>query len=172
MQYYSNFDEKNVTDNKAFWKTVKPFLSGKTVSKEKITLIEENEIVSDDEDTAQVINTFFSNIIGSLDIPEYVTNNPIPDKIGDPIIKLILKYRKHTSILTIGEVYKEKNYAAFSFSEVGKEEMFWGISNLDVSKACQDTNIPSKIIKENADIFASFLHSSFNTSVTKNFHQF
>ena len=35
--------------------------------------------------------------------------------------------------------------------------------NLDVSKACQDTHIPSKIIKENADIFASFLHS---TSVT------
>ena len=27
-------------------------------------------------------------------------------------------------------------------------------------------NIPCKIIKENADIFASFLHSSFNTSVT------
>ena len=38
--------------------------------------------------------------------------------------------------------------------------------NLDVSKACQGTDIPSKIIKENADIFASFLHSSFNTSVT------
>ena len=38
--------------------------------------------------------------------------------------------------------------------------------NPDVSKACQDTDIPSKIIKENADIFASFLHSSFNASVT------
>ena len=38
--------------------------------------------------------------------------------------------------------------------------------NLDVSKACQDTDIPSKIIKENTDIFASSLHSSFNTSVT------
>ena len=37
---------------------------------------------------------------------------------------------------------------------------------LDVSKACQDTDIPSKIINENADIFASYLHSSFNTSVT------
>ena len=38
--------------------------------------------------------------------------------------------------------------------------------NLDVSKACQDTDIPSKIVNENADIFASFLHTSFNTSVT------
>ena len=32
-QYYSKRDEKNVTDNKAFWKTVKPFLSDKITSK-------------------------------------------------------------------------------------------------------------------------------------------
>ena len=34
--YYSNLDEKKVTDNKTFWKTIKPFLSDKTVSKEKV----------------------------------------------------------------------------------------------------------------------------------------
>ena len=167
-QYYSNLDEKNVTDNKAFWKTVKPFLSDKITSKEKITLIEENEIVSNDENTAQVLNTFFSNIVGNLNTPEYATNGSISDNINNPIIKLIVKYRKHPSILTIGEVCKErkKKHAAFSFSKVAKEEIFREILNLDVSKACQDTDIPSKIIKENADIFASFLHSSFNTSVT------
>ena len=93
--YYSNLDEKNVTDNKAFWKTVKPFLSDKITSKEKIASIEENEIVSNDENTAQVLNTFFSNILGSLNIPENVTNDPFPDNISDPIIKLIVKYRKH-----------------------------------------------------------------------------
>ena len=29
--YYSNINEKKTTDNKTFWKTVKPFLSGKTL---------------------------------------------------------------------------------------------------------------------------------------------
>ena len=137
-QYYSNLDEKNVTDNKAFWKTVKPFLSDKITSKEKITLIEENEIVSNDENTAQVLNTFFSNIAGSLNIPGYITNDSISGNIS--IIKPTVKYRKHPSILTIGEVYKErkKKHATFSFSKVAKEEIFRGISNLDVSKACQD----------------------------------
>ena len=91
--------------------------------------------VSNDENTAQVLNTFFSNIVGSFNIPEYVTNDPISDNISDPIIKLIAKYRKHPSILTNGEV---KKHATFSFSKVAKEEIFWGISNLDVSKACQD----------------------------------
>ena len=60
------------------------------ISKE-ITLIEKNEIVSNDEDTAQVLNTIFSNIVDSLNIPEYVTNDPISDNISDLIIKLIVK---------------------------------------------------------------------------------
>ena len=146
----------------------KPFLSDKITAKEKITLIEENEIVSNDENTAQVLNTCFSNIVGSLNIPEYITNGPISDNITDFIIKLIVKYRKHPSILTIGEVCnkRKKKHAGFSFSKVAKDEIFREILNLDVSKACEDTDIPSKIIKENADIFANFLHSSFNTSVT------
>ena len=70
-QYYSNLDGKSVSNNK----TVKPFLSDKITSKEKITLIEGNEIVSNDENTAQGLNTFFSNIVGNLNIPEYVTND-------------------------------------------------------------------------------------------------
>ena len=37
---------------------------------------------------------FFSNIVGSLNIPEYVTNDPISDNISDPIIKMIVKYIK------------------------------------------------------------------------------
>ena len=29
MNYYGNLNEKDITDNKKFWKTVKPFLSDK-----------------------------------------------------------------------------------------------------------------------------------------------
>ena len=38
---------------------------------------------------------------------------------------------------------------------------------METSKACQDTDIPTKIIKENADVFAEILLSSFNDSVEK-----
>ena len=97
-QYYSNLDEKNVTDHKAFWKTVQPFLSDKITSKKKIILIEEDEIVSNHKNTVQVLNIFFSNIVGSLNIPEYITNDPIFDNIRDPIIKMIKiqKTSQHT----------------------------------------------------------------------------
>ena len=39
-EYDSSLDEKCVIDNKKFWKTVKPFLSDKTMVDDKITLVE------------------------------------------------------------------------------------------------------------------------------------
>ena len=38
---------------------------------------------------------------------------------------------------------------------------------MEPSKACQATDIPPKIVKENADIFANFLVSNFNDSIEK-----
>ena len=60
---------------------------------------------------------------------------------------------------------QRKKHPAFSLLQIAKEEMFRDILNLSVSKARQGTDIPSKIVKENADNFASTLHSSFNRSV-------
>ena len=79
------------------------------------------------------------------------------------------------SILTIGKVCKgrKKKYAAFSFSKEAEEEIFSDFLNLDISKACQDTDIPSKIIKKNADIIASF-HTLvlIRLPLARNFHRF
>ena len=101
--YYSNTDEKKVTDNKTFWKAIKPFLSDKIVSREKLTLIEEYEIVKSDINTAQILNTFFSNSVSNLKIAENANCNPISDKINNPVIKSIGKYRNHTSMLKKGK---------------------------------------------------------------------
>ena len=39
------------------------------------------------------------------------------------------------------------------------------ILNLGVNKACQDTDIPTKIIRENCDIFADFIFQNFNNGI-------
>ena len=96
--YYGNLDEKNVTDNETFWKTIKAFLSDKIVSREKITLIKEDEIVESDSNTAQILNIFFSNIVSNIKIAEYANCDPISDKINGPVIKSIVKYRNQSSI--------------------------------------------------------------------------
>ena len=39
--------------------------------------------------------------------------------------------------------------------------------SLDTTKTCQGTDIPTKILKENADIFSDFLLAYYNVSVVK-----
>ena len=39
-----------LTENKTFWKTVKPFLAEKSKKVSKITLIEDNQIISQDNE--------------------------------------------------------------------------------------------------------------------------
>ena len=67
--YYNNLNEKDVNDNKIFWKTVKPFLLDKIVLKEQIFLVEDDEIIPEDSKTAESLNYLFSNIAKSLKIP-------------------------------------------------------------------------------------------------------
>ena len=63
---YSNLGNwKKLQIIKLFGKPIN-LLSDKIVSKVKLTLIETNEIVENDCDTAQILNTFFSNIESNL----------------------------------------------------------------------------------------------------------
>ena len=41
--YYANLNLKHLTNNKQIWQTVKPLLSDKIKSSEKITLVEQRE---------------------------------------------------------------------------------------------------------------------------------
>ena len=48
-EYFSSLNINKVVDNKSFWKIVKPFLSNKTISSEKITLIDDDEFITDEK---------------------------------------------------------------------------------------------------------------------------
>ena len=120
-EYYSNLDEKNICDNKTFWKTVKPMLSKKIKSNERITLIENDANIKTEKGTAEVLNAFFSNIVQNLDIQQYNVDDPICENINDPILKAIVRYRNHPSIVAIKRFCNSKSH--FSFKNVQKEEI-------------------------------------------------
>ena len=67
-KYFANLNEEDITDNKKFWQTIKPFLSEKTKSREKVTLIENENLVSDDAEVANCLNNFFSNIVKNVEV--------------------------------------------------------------------------------------------------------
>ena len=111
----------------------------------------------DDYNTAKVLNTFFSNTVSNFNIAEYWSCESLANNINDPILKCVIKYRNHPSILTIGEVCNKRPRLPFSFSKINREQILEEILTFETSKACQDTEIPTKIIKENANIFADIL---------------
>ena len=59
----------NITDNKLFWKTVCPLFSEKHISKiSEITLLEKNEILTDDAKITKTFNSLFKNVVNTLNI--------------------------------------------------------------------------------------------------------
>ena len=138
--YNNNLNEKNICDNRRFWKEVKPLLSNKIASNEKITPVEGEEIIKTDQENAKVVNNFFSNIIKNLEIPEYNQVDPICQNIKHPFIKVIIKYRNHPSII---EIKERCTNSKFSFSFIEKNYILKEIKNLQINKATQDSSQPA-----------------------------
>ena len=156
--------EKDIIDNKTFWQAVKPFLSEKLKSREKITLAEKEELVSSESDVAQRFNQFFSNIVKNLDIPKYVVGDTLHLNLKNhPILMAVLKYRDHPSIITI----KRFRYQTvpFHFSYIDKKTVLKIIRSLSNNKASQETDMPVAVVKENAEYFAEIICSQFNESI-------
>ena len=163
--YYANLNERDIADNKKFWQTVKPLFSDKVKLKEKITLVQGEMISMEDEKNAELLNAFFSSAVSNLNIPEYCGINILAERISHPTLKAILKYKNHPSIVAINNLKKNFN---FHFSVVSEEDFLKEIKKLNPRKTTQSTDIPIKLLKENSDIFASYLCGLFNQSI-KNF---
>ena len=159
-KYYGNLDIKNFTDNKKFWKTIKPFFSDKTKSTKQITLIEGDSIISKDDMIAKTFNSFFSNAVNMLGIKGYDIDGFSPDKSLDQIHNAILKFKDHPSIKKIKE--KVDVCEIFTFSETTEKAIRDEIDNLNTNKPTTFNNIPVKVIVENKDMLSQFLTKIFN----------
>ena len=78
-------------------------------------------------------------------------------------MKAILKYRNHPSIIAIRKKYKISE--CFKFTEVDQKDIEKEILKLDVNKASQSSDIPTKIVIENVYIFGNFICTSYNNTV-------
>ena len=59
INYYGILNDQDITDNKNFWKTVKPFLSDKSINSNNIYLSENGELNNSKSKIAEVLNEFF-----------------------------------------------------------------------------------------------------------------
>ena len=158
-KYYTNLDIKKIADSRKFWKTVKPFLSDKGISKTNIILIEEGEIIQEDIELAKVLSNFFSN---AVQIPsEYLEDVSIVS--DDPIDKIVNKYDNHPSIILITENVDKGD---FSFNTVTLADVEKVVASLDSKKASTRNSIPTRVLKENRNICCEPLTNIINSEIT------
>ena len=94
---------------------------------------------------AQTFNTFFSNITQNIQVDSNLVEITKNLKSSDPVLKAIKKYENHPSIIKMKEKLKNKNMS-FSFSFIIKETILSKLRKLNPKKACQESDVPVKII--------------------------
>ena len=97
LDYHNKSNRKKVSDNKTFWKTVKPFFTDKgriksttieeedKVNHDRILLVEEDDSISDNDKISEKLNNFFAHIVNILNIPQHEDRLVSTDNIDDPI---------------------------------------------------------------------------------------
>ena len=112
-EYFTSLNIKQVSENKLFWKTVKPFFSDKASNSSKITLVEENNIISDEEEIANIMNNYFINVTKTLNLKKQLG-------VGRSGIN---EFENHISIKMIHEKYPEILPESFKFQLVSINEV-------------------------------------------------
>ena len=120
---------------------------------------------------SEIFNNFFSSIVAKLNIAKYEDLSVNSIKSEDPLQNLVTKYKNHPSIRSV--LHKSPNTSfslktisntSFLLKTISKKDIEKEILNLKVAKASQDSDIPTKIIEKNPDIF-SILFKEFNKSL-------
>ena len=142
---------------------MKPILSDKGRSNSKITLIENDTIISNDKEVAETLNDYFVSITDSLGLAENSEVISSTEGVSDPIDRAIIKYSNHPSIRKIRSFAQNDNF--FELQKVSLEQMHTEIGRLNPKEATTFNNIPAKVLKSSSEICSESLQLIFNDCV-------
>ena len=108
-----------------------------------------------ENDTTEIFWSYFDDIVDGLNIKHC----EISKEHSNLILNVIKTFEKHPSIRKIKEL---NSGCRFSFENVSLEDVKKVTRELDITKASQLLDIPTKIIKQNADIFSEFFFVNTN----------
>ena len=167
-KFYSNLDISVMFDNKKFWKYVKPLFSGKSNLKSGITLIEEDNVVTDEQKVAELLNDYFIDAVQNLEIDTFYRKEIVEDpeeSQNDKISRILKQYESHPSIVMIKN--KIKITKKFKFEDINEDDMFKRIASLDPKKATNANDIPKDVLLGTNDIVCHYITDMYNEDKNK-----
>ena len=94
IEYFQNMDVNKVSDNKMFWKTVKPRFSNKCKTVNTIILTENNEKL-----IADTFNNYFADITKTIKLKKR------PNFDGQSLFSITDYFKNNESVIKIKENY-------------------------------------------------------------------
>ena len=126
--YFNNINVSDITDNKSFWKSVKPYFSNKGLNSNKITLVENDAIITNDRIISITMNKFFINTIKKLNL------KPFKNSSDNDINQITSVFKNHVCIKKIQQFFPNIETIDFNFRQVSLKEVKSEISNLNIKK--------------------------------------
>ena len=145
-----HYKNKSETDNpRAFWGAYRPFMHSRSSKQANdITLIENDVVITDKKELAELFNNYFVHIVDDVqDIKEHNFGN---------------EFSAHPSVRAIAEENRRKN---FNFKYTNKTQVEKLLSNINARKACGDDTITSRLLKESASAISGPLAELMNESI-------
>ena len=115
--------------------------------------VENNMVISDDQKIADIFIEYFDVIVPKLGLA--IPKNAIFAINGFEELKALYKYQRCPSILALKEKYKDQ----------------LSLYNLQSELKNLDSNIPTKVLKENMDTSSPFLLNYFNDIINSSSFQ-
>ena len=158
--YFQKLNIKDLTDNKKFWKIMKPFFSTKGLNSNKLILREKDVLITDEKALATLMNKYFVNIAAVLDLKR---DSETFSDTSTSASSILERFHCHQSILQIQEAFNTPDN--FSFHEVSEDEVRQEILRLDGTKSTPVGDIATGMLKSKIDIHASILTKIINLSL-------
>ena len=167
-EYFQNLNTKTIDNGNKFWSTFKPLLSHKyNPGGDKIIIVENDCIITDEAETAHLFNDNFINITKSLDLKDWNTSNKY-FLITDDIDRIILQYADHPSTIQIqSSCENDINNESFRFEHVTPAQVKEQILHLRLNRGARG-DLPLKIVKLASKVNLSHLTDCINAAINEN----
>ena len=130
---------------------------------ENIALVENNSIIPSETEISEKLNAFFSNIVKELNIKVKEDLLCNVSDISDPVETAIQKYKNHASIQMIKETFDSNKHFHSTLFDLTPFLRKYYLLILKI--ATHSNDVPTKIVKTNADWVSIFVSNAFNESV-------
>ena len=141
----------------------KPKISDEVKIRSKITLVEDDETLSQDVEIAKTFNEYFINI-PILNIPNNQSSSTQACSVEENTISGITERFKDLPSINLVKFKNRCLTSTFSFTLVSVEEVISSIEFLDPKKDAQDVH--NNILKQNSDFFAFNVQKEINASIS------